>query len=491
MKREENQAKKNYLKLGQQIPTKEKLCFGIGVSANSLFAGIVNLYLTDYYLNKMMIRYDLFIICNVIFMIYNALNDVFFGHYADNVKHRLGRRIPFIRYGAPIFAISFIYFWFPLPGTFPGDLDNGQWMKFFQLLTGYLFFDTMLTIVILSVVSLPPEMTESTEERTSLSLYNTLFGLIGGISIIAVPALMSLGLDIFRFFIILVGIGGTIAYLILSYGVKERKDLSQNVEDVSKKENILKEMFIAFKSKPFISFLIFNFCVFYEMTMVQAFTPFFTNIFGLNNDGMSVISIFGLNLSLANSTLVLAVFYLGNGLGILIFVLLSNKMDTRAIIMYGIFICFVGISILFLIDLLFNFNGLYWFIFIFNGILMGLFFLHYPYISDALDIDELNTGRRREGIHFGINAMIQKPGEQLPVIFGALILLVVGYIQGGAASVQSETAIFGLKLMVTIIPIILCVIVLLSQLINPLKGEYLKDIKIKIMDLHEKKEGKK
>lgn len=470
---EDEQETSEYLKLGQKIPTSEKFYFGIGVLANTILTGIVALYLTDYYLNEMKIRYELFIIANVIFLFYNALNDVFFGFYADRTKHRLGRRIPYIRYGAPIFAIAFIYFWFPLPGSNPGDLYSGQMIKFFQLLTAYLFFDTMLTIVILSIVALPPEMSESTEERTSIALYNTIFAAVGGVVILVVPIIMSLGLDIFRIFILIMAGVSTIAYLILSYGIKERKELHKPSADLENM-NILKEIGQTFRNKTFITFLIFNFCIVYMNIMALSFTPFFCNIFGLEGE---------------SSTILLLNFYLGFLIGMPAYLYLGKKIAIRTIIIGIAIICFIGIFILFLTDLLFNLTEVYRAIIVLDGILAGMALFYYPYISDSIDIDELNTGRRREGMHFGINALITKPAEELPKIVGVSILLITGYVQGGSAARQPISAINGLKFMLAVIPMLFIILIIFSQIINPLKGDYLKEMKRNLITLHEQKKA--
>ncbi|TFG02807.1 MAG: hypothetical protein EU539_12795, partial [Promethearchaeota archaeon] len=284
---ENNNVSLTGLSEGRIIPKKEKICFGFGILANVIITGIVGLYLTDYYINKIQIRYELFIIAQVIFLFWNALNDIFFAYIADRTKHRLGRRIPYIRYGAPLFAASFIFFWFPLPGSAPGDLNSGQTLKFIQLLIGLLFYDTMLTIVILSLVALPPEMSESTTERTSIGIYTLIFTLIGGITILVVPIIMSLGLEIFRISILILAAIATLAYLILSYGVKERFELHE--KEFSEKYNILTEIKIAFKNKSFISFLIFNFCVVFTLNLSANFTPFYTTIFGLEEAWATVV----------------------------------------------------------------------------------------------------------------------------------------------------------------------------------------------------------
>lgn len=62
-----------------------------GIFTNTILDGIVTLYLTDYYVNDVKIKYELFILANTIFLFYNILADIFFGFYVDRIKHKLGR----------------------------------------------------------------------------------------------------------------------------------------------------------------------------------------------------------------------------------------------------------------------------------------------------------------------------------------------------------------------------------------------------------------
>ena len=41
----------------------------------------------------------------LLFGVWNAINDPLFGYISDRTKNKLGRRIPYIRYGAPIFIL--------------------------------------------------------------------------------------------------------------------------------------------------------------------------------------------------------------------------------------------------------------------------------------------------------------------------------------------------------------------------------------------------
>ena len=44
----------------------------------------------------------------MIFAVWNALNDPLFGYISDRTKSKLGRRIPYIRYGALLYGVIFI-----------------------------------------------------------------------------------------------------------------------------------------------------------------------------------------------------------------------------------------------------------------------------------------------------------------------------------------------------------------------------------------------
>ncbi|MCP4762122.1 MAG: MFS transporter [archaeon] len=460
----------DYLSLGEKLSVKEKSSFGFGVLANTLIVGTLNMCLMDYYITYVMIEYPLFILANIIFLIYNAINDVIFGHYSDYSNHKLGRRIPFIRYGAPLFAIAFILFWFPFPGTAYGDLYTGQLFKFVQLLTAYLFYDTALTMVILSMTALPPEMSESTKERASISLYRTIAQVFGGILMIISPSLLESNRELFRVYIIIISLIAMVSYIILSYGVKERKELYKE-DKKEKRPPLINGMLDTFKNKAFISFLLYNFCAVFLGTMISNYSPFVEQI-----------------KTLPISTIM--IFYMGVIVSIPIYLYFSRRVDTKKIIQIITLVCLVGISSMILIDFLLDTTEVYWIIFIFDGALMGIGnIILYPYISDTIDVEELESGERREGMYFGMNALITKPSEQLPAIIGAFVLWQTNFNRDPLATSQPPEAIFGLKFLVAGIPLILCIIMVLSQLINPLEGEYYKSVKERIVKLHKQKKN--
>ena len=57
------------------------------------------------FVNKLGLDVRLNMIVWILFGVWNAINDPIYGFLADKTKSKLGRRIPWIRYGAPMMVI--------------------------------------------------------------------------------------------------------------------------------------------------------------------------------------------------------------------------------------------------------------------------------------------------------------------------------------------------------------------------------------------------
>ena len=119
--------------------------------------------------------------------------------------------------------------------------------------------------------------------------------------------------------------------------------------------------------------------------------------------------------------------------------------------------------------------------------LAGPMFIVDILIADVIDEDEVRTGRRREGMYFGTNALIMRLSTLL-VSLAVLILAPLGYIEG--AVVQPPSAIFGIRLLMSIFPIIGIIIGLLIIRLYPIDKEYRNEIKKKLEKIHAEKISK-
>ncbi len=120
---------------------------GADSAAAILQAMVGSSVLTYFYYNLLGLSANLISIVWLIFGIWNAVNDPLFGYISDRTKSNLGRRIPYIRYGAPIFVIGFILFWIEIPG-----LGNSQTALFLQMLLALFIFDSLYTAIATSLI---------------------------------------------------------------------------------------------------------------------------------------------------------------------------------------------------------------------------------------------------------------------------------------------------------------------------------------------------
>ena len=122
-----------------------------------------------------------FNIAQVIYMIWNTLNDPLIGYLQDHMK------LPFtnsrrhsVLYGAPIWAISFLVPWFP---WYIGEEGGSSWIVGLHLTFSLCFYDTLFTYVLLTHACLMTEMSQSQEDRLRRLQFNRAAGVIGSLGV--------------------------------------------------------------------------------------------------------------------------------------------------------------------------------------------------------------------------------------------------------------------------------------------------------------------
>lgn len=107
-------------------------------------------------------------------------------------------------------------------------------------------------------------------------------------------------------------------------------------------------------------------------------------------------------------------------------------------------------------------------------------------LGDAIDNDELITGKRREAIYGGVNALVNKPAISISNLIFLSLLDIYGFVEG--VQVQSENALNGLLIAFALIPAVFLFLSLISLKFFPLDGEQWEKKKSEIFALHQKKE---
>ena len=140
----------------------------VAYAATTLGASMMNsvwgFYYVKIFLNKYQVSESWFHTSQIIFMVWNAINDPLFGYIQDNMNISWVRsRRHSILYGAPLYAISFLVPWFPW-----GTYEKGSWLAGAHLLFSLCLWDTLFTFVLLAQCALFAEMSKKHEDRLRL-----------------------------------------------------------------------------------------------------------------------------------------------------------------------------------------------------------------------------------------------------------------------------------------------------------------------------------
>lgn len=110
----------------------------------------------------------------MIAMMWDAVSDPIIGSFSDNFRSRWGRRHPFMALGGAPYAFTFLALFFP-------PMHWSQSGKFWWFLITCLLLRTFLTVFIIPHTSLAPELSGDYQERTSIIGYRTVMGWLNGV----------------------------------------------------------------------------------------------------------------------------------------------------------------------------------------------------------------------------------------------------------------------------------------------------------------------
>ena len=460
------QDKSDNILFEETIPTKSKFAFGGATMASGILNGIAFGAITFYYNIKLGLGEEFIALAWLIFAAWNAVNDPLFGFIEDRTKsEKYGRRVPYLRFGAPIYGILFILVWFPFANV------NNEIALFINLVIILFAFDTLFTIIGLITYSLPAEMAISSTVRANLMIYGSIFGALGVLISFIIPVLLltsdvSTEIDpTFLITMVILGIVCAAVIFVSSFFIKENK-----YTILEEPLPIFKGIKQTFKNKPFLIFEISNFAflisstilitaVFYYITfvlklsglmaiipillffvMVFAFTPIYAKL--VSRYGLKKVYIFSLVFS---------------GLGFLLFFFIGWVFITSII---ALMLVGIGFS--------------------------GIFLTSQAVFAEIIDYDEIQTEKRRETTYSGMNALLTKPA--ISIANGLFLLIIAFYGFQRASQAQTESAQMGIMIGFTIVPAIFILISALAMKFFPLDGPDWNKQKVELKKIHEEKE---
>lgn len=397
----------------------------------------------------------------LLFGIWNAVNDPLFGFISDRTKSKIGRRLPYIRYGAPIYAIIFVLCWIKWP--FAGN----QCGMFFQMLISLFLFDSLYTSIATALYVMPYEIAVSNKTRGSIFIWKVFFSLISlAFPLILMPMIkLEPGDDPVQFQMIMTGIGIAAGAIIFfsTFFYSEKGYIKEQ-----KQPPFFKALIECLSNKSFIIFEIISFTVIYIQNCLTL----------------------GVNYYFTEFSISMLPCYISMVLGAVVGIILWIKKQVD----WGVSKCIMLMCLIFSIGCLaMSFGGGILPVAVFGFFTVGIGFAGGMYLiplmnGDVIDYDESRTSLRREGMYAGVNSLITKPAMSIATSAFLTIITAFGYDTTLQAGLQSANAERGILIGWMLIPAILLVICFFSMLLYPLNGEKWKATKDELEKQHKEKE---
>lgn len=435
-----------------KVPMGQKIAFGFGMLANQMFPAVLGIFMV-------VLVQDLGFpgwMWGIIYFfprIFDSFTDPIMGFISDNTKSKWGRRRQYVLAGAIIMGIAFIMMW-------QLYRDNGVNYNFTYFMLWSFAFYLGLTIFSVPYVAMGYEMTDDFHERTNIM---AIAQWIGQWAWVIAPWFWVIMYDngadgwfesaevATRSLAIWVGAILMIIAAIPAIFIKSTSTLDEDYSELnfSNIKSSFDEIILGFKQalriKPFRKLCISTFLIFNAFNTVATFT-FFVVVYRLFNGDTQAAGIwptlFGSLGALSTTFIVIP-----------IVAWISKKIGKKNAFLLSQGISIIGYAMLWF---LFVPGKPYLFIFalpFFSFGIGSLFTLMMSMTSDVIDLDELNTGKRREGIFGAIYWWMVKFGFAIAGGLSGVIISFVGF-QEGVPGDQQESAINGLRAFFSGLPIL-------------------------------------
>jgi glycoside/pentoside/hexuronide:cation symporter, GPH family len=397
----------------------QKIAFGLGMLANQMFPAALGIFMVVLVENLGMPTW-MWGITYFLPRILDAFIDPIMGFISDNTRSKWGRRRQYVFIGAIIMGISFVVMWQLFR-------ESGIDYNFYYFLTWSIIFYIGLSIFSVPYVAMGYEMSDDFHERTSIMAISQWIGQWAWVIapwfwvIMYDPSWFPNADTATRTLAVWVGISCMILAMIPAIFIKSKST-----------------------NKPFRKLCIATFFIFNAFNTVAGFTFFIVVYYlfnGVSADAGIWPTLFGCLGALSTTFIVIPIVSW-----------MSKKIEKKKT-----FLICQGISIFGYILLWFLFipGKPYMFLFALPFFAFGigsLFTLMMSMTADVCDMDELTSGKRREGIFGAIYWWMVKFGFAIAGLLTGVIMSCVDFHPGAAT--QVEGAVSGLRLFFSGIPIL-------------------------------------
>ena len=442
-----------------RISKGQKFAYGLGAIVNNLLGGAIG-YMSIVLNVGLGINPALVGTLQAIPRLTDALTDPIMGYISDNTRSKYGRRRPYIFIGAILVGLTFALMW-QLPEGY------SEMFYFWFFLIGSIIFYLFYTIFATPWVALGYELTSDYHERTLLMGVMNFMGQFAWITLPWFYAFMendrffSDSVQGARTLAIFIGVFVAVVGIMPAIFCRERF-VSQEGEVKVKnkffeglKKNIVefsKGLMITIKRVEFLKLCSGTFFLFNGIMLVGAFSSYITIFYvcgGDTDQGAKYMGLFGTITTISTLAAIVAVTWISSKIGKRkTFIIATSMTMIGSILKWFCYDPMAPWKVLIPAPLI--------------AIGMGaLFTLMGSMIADVCDLDELETGERREGMFGAIYWWMVKLGMALAFGLSGFLLNATGFVVdfGGA---QTSSTFFWMRIVDVGIPAIASLIAILS-----------------------------
>ena len=424
-----------------------KIIYGFGDIAFSMTGTIIAAYFPIFLTDVVGITPAIAAIALFIGKSWDYINDPLIGHLSDRTRTRWGRRRPFLLFGALPYGLIFALLWWRPP------LETQTALVIFYTLM-YILYDAAGTFVGMPYFALTPELTEDYDERTDLTSYRMFFSILGGLISFVVP-MMIIGqmspdnaANVFRMGMIF-GTAAFIPLLFVFFGTREKPQFTQ-----LDRPKLMASLKAALKNRPFVFSAVIYLFTWTSMHIIEANLLFYIK-YVVQRENMSAV--------------IMATIFITAIISLPFWDWLSKKFDKRLSYIYGI--AFWAVVQILLITVSSTSSLVYLLsLCVLAGVGVGAaHVLPWAMIPDAIEVDELETGKRHEGMFYSLVTLLGKTTNSIAIPLALAVLDFTGYIPN--AAVQSASTLTGIRLVVGPIPAVLLVGGIIFAIFYPLSRD--------------------
>jgi GPH family glycoside/pentoside/hexuronide:cation symporter len=456
----------------ENLTLRTKLSYGTGMLAASILGNILIFFLLFFMTDVAGLNPALAGSVLLLGRLWDAVNDPMVGWLSDRTQSRWGRRYPWMVAGAIPFAGLFILLWLVPP------VDN-QWQLFgYYAGIAFLYYIASTTVSI-PYTTLASELTHTYTGRTSLASFQTAFDLGGGIFALVMAQVIFERIPDTRQQYIILAIGcsvlAVLAVLLCVWGTYpcfQTMQSQRSTATIATTSPLISQVRTVLSNRAFLMVMGIFLCSWLAMQLIASVLPYFV-VHYMGRQEQDVTKL-GITAQLTALAATIAWSWLG------------HRFDKRTIYFLGIppwILAQAGIFFLQPQQI-----GFVYVLAVTMGVGISVAYLvPWSTLPDVIDLDELQSGQRREGIFYGFMSQMQKIGVAVSLFLVGKSLDWSGFIATTAEQptpTQPESALWTIRWAIAPVPALLLLCSLILAYFYPITREAHQEILLKLRERH-------